>query len=320
MGDEYAPSLLTGFFDRTPKRGRPCLIDELGLSQRRDNLLSTLELHWAEVGWDLQSARTLPSLRKALTPLAERSGFELFVHPATRKTTWTELRNTRTEEEGLQERLRMAIEDEIHAREWLERVLGALQDSGDQRLKEIVERRRKQHLAAANLVSELRGKLEKCRDDLRGQKAYIAQSELLDFLRSKRYAITPLSLANAVAGVPFITWRRSATRCVRTATNHSHGTSYEMLEHIAQAVADPPRSADSAADQVKQYLLRNSRKGGYSISKLREEFYFLRLSIETAYAQHPPRRALPYRIVAEHLRRTSAIGRYDRVMQEEERL
>lgn len=321
MGDEFGPSLLTGFSEVKPKRGRPFLIDDSSLFHRRDDLVTTLEYRWAEVGWELQHSHSLPALRKALGPIVHKSGFELFVYPQTQKTNWTELRRTRAEEENLSHRLRVAMENERRAKERLERVLGALKDSGEEQLAQLVDSRTKTHISAVELVSGLKGKLEKCHDNLRNQEAYVAQSELVDFLCSGRYSITPLSVANAMAGLPFVAWRHSTARCIRTAANHGYGLYYEMFEHVTKALASPPRTAEAATEQVKKYLQSKRRTGGYSIVKLVEEdSYFLRTSIEAVYAAHVPKSALPYRVFAEYQRRSSTRSRYDLVMQEEERL
>jgi hypothetical protein len=225
------------------------------------------------------------------------------------------------EEENLSHRVRVAMEDERCAKERLERALGALKDSGEEQLAQLVESRTKTHVAAVELVAGLKGKLEKCHDDLRSKEAYIAQSELLDFLCSGRYALTPLNVANAMAGLPFVAWRHSATRCGRTAANHGYGLYYEMFQHVAKALASPPGTAEAATEQVKKYLQSKRRTGAYSIVKLVEEdSYLLRKSIEAVYAALVPKSALPYRVFAEYQRRSSTRSRYDLVMQEEERL
>ena len=44
---------------------------------------------------------------------------------------------------------------------------------------------------------------------LRDLEAPFARQELFRFLKSKRYEVTPLALANAAAGLPYMGWRHS---------------------------------------------------------------------------------------------------------------
>jgi hypothetical protein len=169
-------------------------------------------------------------------------------------------------------------------------------------------------------VVGLTERIEHINEDIRRQDAFIAQSEFLDFLRSKRYAFNPLNIANAIAGLPLITWRQSVTRCQKHASTHPYALNMQMFRRVTEALANPSRSADRAVEQMKAHLLRINPKRDASITQLRADFYYLRLATQAVYESRPPKSSLPYRLFAEFLRRTTSRSQFDLVMEEEERL
>jgi hypothetical protein len=196
-----------------------------------------------------------------------------------------------------------------------------LKDNGpDDQLQQLCEKRKRQHADTIERAQGLRSRLEASEHRGRRQEAYIAQSELLDFIGSKRYTLSPLNFANAMAGLPFIGWRQSATRCRCTKAAQYFPFQYEMFQEVARALARPPKTAEQAIEQAKNYLLTSKRQSQLSIQRLRDEWYFFRVAIETAYANKTERTPVPYRVFAEYQRRTSSRSRFDQVMQEEERI
>ena len=304
---------LTGFEPELRKRGRPSPINETRLRSKLSELLGAFEYHWAEIGWELQRARTIAAVRKALQPIQNlRSSVEAFLYEPTEKTSMKELRELRKMTAGLGVGLRKAIPEEREAAEQLERILGALKDNGpDDQLQHLCEKRKRQHADASERVGELRSRLEASEQRVRRQEAYIAQSELLDFIGSKRYTLLPLSFANAMAGLPFISWRQSATRCGRTKAAQHFPLQYEMFQEVARTLARPPKTVEKAMEQAEKYLLTNKRQNQLSIQRLREEWYFFRVAIKKEYANKTERSALPFRVFAEYQRRTSTRSRYD---------
>jgi hypothetical protein len=64
------------------------------------------------------------------------------------------------------------------------------------------------------------------------QEAFIYRTEILDFVRKKEYAREPLKLANALAGLPYVSARRSAQRCSRIKSMVTRSTTYELFELV----------------------------------------------------------------------------------------
>lgn len=303
----------------TKKRGRPPLIETSALLHRRDDLLWQIENKWAEFAWELRRARSISEIRRALQPFRERREFELFVSESTKFATWEGLRKTKAEMANLLKRLRLAIEDEREAKERLDSALSALRISeSDSRLEQLCDERNRRHASAIELTVRLRSGHENMADVLRRTEAHVSQAELLDFLISKRYVLTPMTLANAMAGLPLIAWRQSLNRCATSQPGTSGALSYQIFNLLTRLFAGPPKTAQRAIDQAKAFLIKKKRKPGPVIQILKDEFYFLRASIEAVYIKKPPKSAIPYRVAAEYSRRRDTRSPYDQVMAEED--
>src|SRR5215470_8147412 len=68
-----------------------------------------------------------------------------------------------------------------------------------------------------------------------------ARSELVKYCLSDRNRLNPRRLANALAGLPFMSWRQSATRCVKLETDRDrvpggfHYQTYRVVVRIIKA-------------------------------------------------------------------------------------
>ena len=303
--------------NKTP-RGRPLLITDSALESNRDHQHDNFDYGWGEVGWNLSRAKTIKSLRKALEPLRGRPELELLVREAKSPTTWKELREGREDINQLRDRLRIAYQDLNNVRDRRDRIQGALLDSGsDDLLQRKCDECEENHSRTLEYLQQLQKLLNELTEEQRSRASYISQIELLNFIMCKRYTLTPLSISNAIAGLPFITWRQSTARCAEIPA--AQGLRYSMFQELTRAFANSPSTAAEAVEQAKAYLLQI--KGNENlVRKLRNEWYYLRTAIEAVYPTKPRRGALPYRVLAEYCRRSSTRTRYDLVMEEEERL
>jgi len=305
------------------KRGRPKEITDEILFPRRDTLLGIFEYHWAEVAWEMQRAETLKSIRQALQPIPNprRGEFDLFLWERTQEATFKEFRALRKARNGLGIEFRKALTEEREAKEALNNVLGALQDrlsdAGTERLLHSYQRR---FSGAKRNLDNLQTRIDAAENNLRGQGAFIAQSELLNFIDSQRYSLCPMSFANAMAGLPFIAWRQSTQRCKKREANHAFLCIYELFLEVERALAGPPQTAKLAIEQVKAHLIKSKRRSMDATQTLREEWHYLQVGIETAYSRKPPKDSMPYQVFAEYRRRSSSRSQLDQVMEKEERL
>lgn len=308
----------TGESPLKTRRGRPLLITHSALESNCRHQHDNFDSGWGEVGWDLSRAKTIESLRKALEPLRDRSELEPFVSKPQSPATWKEMREGREAINRLRDRVSLANQDLNHVRDLRDRIRGALLDSrSDDLLQRKCDENEERYSTGLEYLQQLQKLLNEQMEEQRSRESYISQSELLKFIISKRHELTPLSISNAIAGLPFITWRQSTVRCMKIKLEQ--GMRYSMFQELTRALANSPHTATEAVKQVKTHLLRI--KGNENlVRKFRDEWYYLRTAIETVYPGKPPRGALPYRVLAEFCRRTSTRTPYDQVMEEEEQL
>jgi hypothetical protein len=145
---------------------------------------------------------------------------------------------------------------------------------------------------------------------------YFVWTELIDFCIDSRYGLNPLNLANALAGLPHLTYRRSQTRCsAEKLKDHGRGN-FLTFTVIKSIVESCPRGADLTSHFEK--ALRTKKAGRRSKSTFIElglKWYYLRKSIETVLQSHPSKEELPFKIASEHLRRVSSPTPVDRFME-----
>ena len=93
----------------------------------------------------------------------------------------------------------------------MERLTGALDQCTSPEQTEFVRAeqtsRKKLFDLAQEEIDSVRKLEQSFRAELESKEARFAQDEVLDFLRSGRYSFTPLHLANAIAGLPFVASR-----------------------------------------------------------------------------------------------------------------
>ncbi len=307
----------------TKKRGRPSEITDVELFHRRYLLLGIFEFHWAEIAWELERAKTLKDVRCSLQPIPEprRSDLDLFLHEPTEKTTAKSYRELRRVKKDLESRLHSVIPKAREAKDFLETVEGAIRDAaanGD--TERWLHDYQKRANAAQRLVADLQLKIDNAWDHLQQQGAFTAQTGLLDFIRSQRYKLSPLTYANAMAGLPFIHWRQSTVRCQRAPISHQFSSVYELFLELKRAMSPAPTLVEDAVEQVRTYLLSKKHQSQHPPRTLREEWYYVRSGIETAYAQSPPSSAIPFRAFAMYQRRASARSQLDLVLSTAEKL
>lgn len=310
------------FLSRTEKRsvGRPRLIEDHVLESRLARFLEFFEYHWAEVAWDLSEAKTLPALRDALRRAKRESVSELqpFVTDPTSRTTIRELRELRGAERRINALLRPAYEDQRIPSEKLERAVHAVNaNPGDERLQRLKAKHEQNHVSAQNQLGALREEGEKLEERIKQKEAFFAQSELLDFIRSNRYTLTPVSYAKAMAGLPYITWRQSAARLAKKPVQHPFGVEYEKFRIVFRGLANAPRKPSKAIQSLKAFLIR-SRPKSFALSTLKSEWYFLRCALETVLKQKEARQAIRFRVFAEYQSRTRSRSAADMLLQEDE--
>jgi len=154
---------------------------------------------------------------------------------------------------------------------------------------------------------DAKGELERTETKLRNQEAFFSQAALLNHIRGKRYSHTPRKLANAVAGLPEMNCRRSATRCAKLPYTWSPNMAYLLflfLEKVwrSRHPGEPAPAAQlfrAAIAQLPRMRLVPGvgRRENYFRRYVEENWAYLKPAIEDAVpaSKHPSE--VPFRIV-----------------------
>lgn len=132
-------------------------------------------------------------------------------------------------------------------------------------------------------------RLESDRDGLHqktvNQAAYVFQSELLNFLLSRRYAVNPRNLGDALAGLPHMKWRQSFDRCCGMQFNPP-AQEYEVWELLSEICSRlPERGSDQSTTFFRTELLKRSRSLDHTRRFICDRWRDLRLAIEECWKE-----------------------------------
>jgi hypothetical protein len=205
------------------KRGRPTTPDSF-LLDSRNAWRSFFEEYWPEIGWPLLNIRnrrtsTIEDVRSAFAALKDRPQSNIsacFWSGSPQPTKGTEFHRNRIRVSKLIVQIqKMDLRlSELRASRREARVAVQQASAEAQEMIQAEADRRKVFLLdfeedLARAENDYRDLDKRIRD----QGAYWYCSELLDFLCGRRYALDPLNLANALAGLPDMRWRQSHKRC-----------------------------------------------------------------------------------------------------------
>lgn len=186
----------------------------------------------------------------------------------------------------------------------------ALTQAGEQE-KEIIQaqaNQRKQRLG------ELEERLQQAENEskeldktVQDQETYCYCSQLLHFLCKGRYAVRPLNLANALAGLPEMRWRESFVRCSKMQRNsfvHFPSRVFEIVSRIWRR--RPKDLQDAPTDFFRAQILKlPKRKDGGIHDSLCRAWRDLRLAIEECWKAQNREDFMPYAIASAFLRNHS---------------
>lgn len=295
--------------------GRPTIADNFLLGSRNQWQVFFGEC-WPDTGWHFLKIRkrrgnTIEDLRKVFESVQAKPHCDrarLFLRGLPQPVTVQRLRAQRI----AHNKLLYALQDMRREIPDLQRSLSEAEDA----LKSVDEKDRaavevqaspraevlKQHHA---MISAKECECDVLEMEVRDGEAYVYCSELLDFLRSKRYAVTPLNLANALAGLPDMRWRQSLVRCSKFGADV--GTQYpyavfQLIDRVWRRMG--MRLGRTPVDSFRAELLKLPKKS-YLRDRLCEQWRDLRLVIEEACkAKHEPG-FVPYALTSAFLRNLS---------------
>jgi hypothetical protein len=228
----------------------------------------------------------------------------------------------RTSQESMQSLRESTVEQ---YRKSLEMAVAALQHvkstNQESEIKLVVRQRKKEHRAAKRKYDGLLRKDRLTQEQFENERAFVAQTELLEFIHEGRYAFTPINLTNAMAGLPDISWRQSWKRCSPHRSNREDSLNYWTFKLISNVISELEMQSHeiSIADLVKRKLQTIKDNSDYRVLHSKKNWYHLRRAIDSITKnQHPASR--PYRILAEYDRNQQSKTPLDLLGEEQEQL
>lgn len=320
----------------TPKRqgGRPLVPPDLNLRGSLYALVDAFEKRWALIGWSLERIRNAPKppslgvIRKALEPVRDWGHlyvFGLLLSDSVENTTLKELRQVRDDFGQAVAAARQVLAAFEEQKRLCQEAEAALEQAGPEQ-KKIVQAEKAKRDAELNRLQGTLRKVNEESDELTKkllvQQAFFVQSEALDFLRSKRYELTPRNLSAALAGPPDIRWRTSIVRCRKIGCEMAESTYYLVFlaaSHILQGKR--PKTATEAIQFFQREIPRLPKKHSHAKDFLTQNWPHFKKAIEDECERCPHPRRLRYDLTAAFIRNlvrpTKAL---DRVLAAQEKL
>lgn len=324
-GCDSSKFLLTPFSPAKRRAGRPQRISNEVLQCARGELLFILEESWALIGWELQNADTTADIRAAFRRIKgiNCSRLEPLRQEYRRETIFSQLQAARKRLQLVSGKLRQAHSNWKRCKDAADLAQLALRQIGDRQdrkeLRLICQEAETALAQTDKVMMQLKSRSILLERVVQQREAAFAQSEVLDFIRSDRYASSPLSFANAMAGLPTVHWRQSMARCLSLEDGVSHGLNYRRFQVVADVMKHPAANADEAIERMKARLLQARGRDVKPLNALAENWHFLRSAIESVFqTERLHKEALPYRVYAEFQNRLSNQGAADILLAEKE--
>ncbi len=298
------------------KGGRPTIADNFLLGSR-NQWRPFFEQCWPEIGWPLLLIRrrrnsTLKDVQQVFRsfegrPHCDHAG--AFLRGVPQETTVMTLRKQTIEST----KLRYELQDMQRAQPELQRACAevknalTLTDAKDRATiqKERSRRQRKLRQHKKTFAVKQHG-CTALESKVRDGQTYLYCSELLDFLRSGRRALTPINLANALAGLPEMRWRQSETRCSKMPADsyaqHPYAV-FQLIERLLRRIG--AKRGKSLADEFRTELLKLPQKDTYPRDSICQQWRDFRLAIEEVSKSQHQSGFIPYAITSAFLRNVS---------------
>jgi hypothetical protein len=297
-------------------------IDDGILSTNRDSLLGILCSWWPEVGSYLTTATTPEALRHALQPVKELPDRHLIASLLRPTTVIAPPEDIRKKRLALGE----AVKFMNDARAKCDQCMSACREIECAMIQarpeqfDLIQRefpnRRTECQEAQNQMRIKNASEMALERELLDQEAGFAQDELLTFITKRKYALHPLNLANAMAGlpytrsVPFLGAWQSHARCSKLSCPGWPSFHYQIFETIESLWMDSALSPIATAEFFQQGVRAlpktvQARRPGQSKPQKTDNFvrtylsanwWYLERAIERSVQPHNDPRPMPYLI------------------------
>lgn len=176
---------------------------------------------------------------------------------------------------------------------------------------------RKQLLNATEQnLTEARRKSQELNRELQDQEAFFFQTQILAFIREGRYTVTPRTLADAIAGLPYMTARRSAERCAKLKSNVSVSRNYRTLTFIISAWNRRHKRGrlplidwfeNEIRGMPKFQIVARKKVTNHFRAYFCEKWFYLKEAIKESSRLGLDSRAVPYAITSHFLKHISGL-------------
>jgi len=323
---------VSGETEKLNKGGRPTIADDLLLGSR-NQWRSFFEQFWHDIGWPLLQIRrhrnsTFKDVQQVFRTVEGRPHCDharAFLGGEPQETTVMTLREQRIASSNL----RFELQDMQRAHPELQQACAVAQSAVEQadenyKIPMQLEAAHRQKVSNRH-ARKIKARETKClalECTVRNQETYLYCSELLDFLRSRRYALNPISLANALAGLPDMRWRQSVARCSKmladAGTQHPHAV-FQLVDRLIRRIG--AKHCKSLEDGFRTELLKLPKKETYPRDSICAQWRDFRLALEETSKSKHPQGFIPYAITSAFLRNVSRPKTsFDNVLDVEERL
>lgn len=309
-----------------PKKrlGRNLGIEDGRLFDVREHLVWLIETTWDQAGCKLPTINGPDEIPTVLQIWKDRSSEHVtsaLLRSSSGPANSARLRAQRRDIGKLNEKVRCALEEVEKRVESFERFLRIdaprLSEGEQIVVDDEIRKRVAEAIHAVNEYFALQDQQKALENLVKDGEAHFARAELVRFCRSKRYRLSSLNIANALAGLPLIGWRQSAKRCKKWKSVGEKGVSFQVFEIIRRIVASNTRRPGLVRDA--ELWLRNRRTSeSAGMADLHKNWYYLRRSIQTELDRGTSRRNLPSAISIEYWRRKSSPSTVDLAFAEDE--
>jgi hypothetical protein len=288
-----------------PKRGRPTTPDDLLLATR-DDWVVFLEDSWPEIGRQMRRIRakrngTVEDITKLFQPEARNiPRFDLavsFYSGSVEPATPTEILRNRKRAENLDAQIlhTEAKSGELE-RKYHEAKVALEQCSAVNRSKiqTVATKRRKDLTEVKDDLKKFQAQRTALEKKLLDQEAYVNRSELLEFLQSRRYAINPQNVANALAGLPAMKWRQSYTRCAHMPYVAGDRRSHLVLAVLLKIWDGRPREFERPPIDFFWSKLVERKRFDSTRQFMRRHWGDLKLAIDESWKSEQSTADIPY--------------------------
>lgn len=307
-------------------RGPQTELPDPQLITRREDFVRVFEGLWGEIGWGLQKCKRADDLIQILLPLSEiefiRKRASLFLREPSVQVQDVNLRALRAELQDAEQsgqRLDASIRQSL---EYLRRLNNALVRARPSHTR-LIKREQKRGRKYVSQASVDRQHWSQTQKDLDGQvfklEGDFARVQTFDFLSEKRYALTPLNLANAVSGLPYMGWRQSMHRCIGHKSQAANRLDYEIFKAISFISKDAKRtSLDVLTSHFRDGIFRLPNRfhavrdefplrGDVPVKdELASKWFYLESAIRRAFQNKPRPKAYAFEIAKYYFRQVRA--------------